>query len=71
MVFTISNNLTRQEAETFAQTPRSDEQYFLVKVFENPNEIHRSKREKFVVVRYPRDGEKICGGYKKIVKKLN
>lgn len=67
LMFCISNNLTKDEALEFASKLSKNEQYFLVKVFENPHEIHRAKREKYVVVRYPRPEEVVKGAYKKEV----
>jgi len=69
LMFCISNNLTKDEAIEFASKLSKNEQYFLVKVFENPKEIHRAKREKYVVLRHPRENEKIVGAYKKEVTK--
>ncbi len=67
LMFCISNNLTKDEALEFASKLGKTEQYFLVKVFENPHEIHVAKREKYVVVRYPRQGEIVSGAFKKEV----
>jgi len=69
IVFQISNNLTEQEALEFAYNLQNGEQYYLVKVFENPKERHFAKRKKYVVVRHVREDETVVGAYKKVVKR--
>jgi len=68
LMFCISNNLTRTEALSFASTLSKNVQYFLLKVFENRNEAHISKREKFVIVRRARENEQIKGAYRRSLK---
>jgi hypothetical protein len=63
LMFQISNSLSRSEAVCFARTLRQDEVHYIVKVFENEDARTTAKKERWVVVRYPRKGENITGAY--------
>ena len=65
-MFQVSCNLSEMEAIDFARTLRKDEEYYLLKVFENPKAKHYSKRERFVVLRELRDGENVYGTWGRI-----
>ena len=67
VMFQVSNSLPKLEALNFARSLNHGSKYFLVKVWDNPKERHVAKREKFVVVRYPRENEKVIGAHEKIV----
>ena len=69
LMFQVSANLSEPEAVSFAKTLKPNERYYLVKVFDNPKASHLAKRERFVVVRNPRKGEIVQGGYAKFVDK--
>jgi hypothetical protein len=51
LMFAISNSLSKPEAIGFARTLDPKDQYFLVKVSENPKARHLAKRERYVVLR--------------------
>jgi hypothetical protein len=55
------------EAIDFARTLRKDEEYYLLKAFENPNAKQYSKRERLVVLRDLRAGERVYGRWGRIV----
>ena len=63
LMFQSSNAMSQSEAVCFARTLRQDEAHYLVKVFENPDPRTRAKKERCVVVRYPRKGENDIGAY--------
>lgn len=67
LMFQVSVNLSEMEAIDFARTLKKDEEYYLLKVFENPNAKHYSKRERFIVLRDLRNGEKVIGTWGRIV----
>lgn len=59
----ISVSLSKPEAISFARSlPRWDK-YYMVKISENPHARHIAKRERFVVVRYPYNGENVDDGH--------
>jgi hypothetical protein len=39
------------------------DKYYLVKISENPKARHIAKRERYVVVRYPHNGEAVSNGH--------
>jgi len=67
LMFQVSGSLSEMEAIDFARTLKKDEEYYLLKIFENPNARHYSKRERFVVLRDLREGEKVYGNWEIIV----
>ena len=67
LMFQVSGSLSEMEAIDFARTLKKDEGYYLLKIFENPNARHYSKRERFVVLKNIREGEKVYGTWGRIV----
>lgn len=67
LMFQVSANLSKPEAVSFAKTLKPDEKYYLVKVSENPKVRRIDKRTRFVVVRHPRKGKTVKGGYARFV----
>jgi len=63
LMFAISNSLPHSEAVCFARTLNPDDPHYLVKVWDNPNARTTAKKERYVVVRYPRKGENVIGAY--------
>ena len=63
LMFAISGSLSHSEAVCFARTLKQDEDHFLVKVWDNPQASTKAKKERYVVVRYPRKGENVVGAY--------
>ena len=63
LMFAISGSLSHSEAVCFARTLRQDENHYLVKVWDNPNARTTAKKERYIVVRYPRKGENVIGAY--------
>lgn len=63
LMWAVSVSLSRPEAISFANTLDKNEDWYLVKVSENPKARHIGKRERFVVVRYPKDGEIVGDGH--------
>ena len=59
----ISVSLSKPEAISFARSLPQRDKYYLVKISENPNARHIAKRERFVVCRYPHDGEGVDDGH--------
>lgn len=50
-MFIVTKSLSKQKAESFAKTLRTPDIFYLVKVWENPKESRKAKRERFVVRR--------------------
>lgn len=63
----VSATLSEIEAILFARTLNSNEKYWLVKTHENKKESHVAKRERFVIVRNVRAGERVVGSWGKLV----
>jgi hypothetical protein len=63
LMFIYSNEMTRGEAECFAKNLRVSDDLFLVKMKNDPEAHRKEDRESFIVVRYPRQGERIHGLY--------
>jgi len=63
LMFAISNAMSKSEAVCFARSLTVDEPKFLVRVWENANARTTAKKERYIVVRYPRKGENVIGGY--------
>ena len=63
LMYAISNVMSEPEAISFVKILEPNEKYFLVKVSENPRARHVAKRKRFVIVRYPKDGELVTNGY--------
>ena len=63
LMFCISNAMSKSEAVCFARSLRQDEKHYLAKVWENANARTEAKKERYVVLRYPRKGETIKGDY--------
>jgi len=59
----ISVSLSRPEAISFARSLPQTDKYYLVKISENPYARHIAKRERFVVVRRPHEGEPVVDGH--------
>lgn len=59
----ISVSLSKPEAISFARSLPQWDKYYLVKISENPHAGHIAKRERFVVVRYPHNGENVGDGH--------
>lgn len=59
----ISVSLSKPEAISFARSLPQWDEYYLVKISENPKARHIARRERFVVVRYPHDGEAVDDGH--------
>ena len=62
-MWAVSVSLSKPEAISFARTLDGAEKWYLVKVSENPKARHIGKRERFVVVRYPKPGEIVGDGH--------
>ena len=62
-MYAVSNVMSEPEAISFVKILEPKEKYFLVKVSENPNARHVAKRKRFVIVRYPKNGELVTNGY--------
>jgi len=69
LMFVVTKSLSMQEAESFARSLRTSDTYYLAKVWENPNERRKSKRERYVVCRDLRNGEIVTDGYGEYFKK--
>jgi len=63
LMFAISGPLSHSEAVCFTRTLKQDEDHYLVEVSDNPNARTSAKKERYVVVRYPRKGENVIGAY--------
>ncbi|MFA6469030.1 MAG: hypothetical protein WCW35_09035 [Bacteroidota bacterium] len=63
LMFVMSKSLSKMEAESFAKSLRTPDAFYLAKVWENPNERRKSKRERFVVCRPLRGDEIVTDGY--------
>lgn len=61
LMYQISNTMSEPEAIGFAKTLCTNEEYYIVKVSENPKARHVAKRVRFVVTRYPREKEIVRG----------
>jgi hypothetical protein len=59
----ITVSLSKAEAISFARSLPQCDKYYLVKISENPHARHIAKRERFVVVRYPHNGESVDDGH--------
>ena len=59
----VSIALSKPEALSFAKTLWDGEQFYVVKVSENPKARHIARRERWVVARKPRKGEVVEPGY--------
>lgn len=62
LMYAISNSLSYTEAISFARSLSQWDKYYLVKISENLHARHIAKRERFVVVRYPHNGEQVKNG---------
>jgi hypothetical protein len=67
LMFQVSGSLSEMEAIDFSKTLRVGERHYLLKVFENPNARHYSKRERYVVLRDLREGERPVGRWSRLV----
>ncbi len=59
----ISVSLSKAEAISFARSLLHWDKYYQVKISENPEARHIAKRERFVVCRYPHNGEGVDDGH--------
>jgi hypothetical protein len=59
----ISVSLSKPEAISFARSLPQWDKYYMVKISENPKARHIARRERFVVVRYPHNGEVVNDGH--------
>ena len=59
----VSVSLSKPEAICFTRSLDKNEKWYLVKISENPKARHIAKRERFVVVRYPHNGENVDDGH--------
>ena len=59
----ISVSLSKPEAISFARSLPQWGKYYMVKISENPKARNIGKRERFVVVRYPHNGESVDDGH--------
>jgi hypothetical protein len=62
LMYAISNSLSMPEAISFAQSLDKNEKWYIVKISESPNARHLAKRERYVVLRYPHNGETVRNG---------
>jgi hypothetical protein len=63
LMWAISVSLSKPEAISFARSLNGCSKYYLVKISENPKARHIAKRERFIVVRYPHNGENVNDGH--------
>jgi hypothetical protein len=63
LMWAISVSLSKPEAIQFARSLNGWDKYYLVKISENPKARHIAKRERYVVVRYPHNGEAVSNGH--------
>lgn len=69
LMFVVTKSLSKQEAESFARSLSIPDELYLAKVWENPNERRRAKRERFVVCRPLRKDEIVDNAYGEYFKK--
>lgn len=63
LMFVISKSLAKNEAESFARSLGNTDAWYMVKVWENPNERRIAKRERYVVCRPLREREVVDDAY--------
>jgi len=63
LMWAISISLSKPEAIQFARSLNGCSKYYLLKISENPKARHIAKRERFIVVRHPHNGEVVDNGH--------
>jgi hypothetical protein len=63
LMWAVSVSLSKPEAICFARSLNGCSKYYLLKISENPKARHIAKRERYVVARYPHNGEAVSNGH--------
>ena len=59
LYFGMSVALPLEEAVAFKKSLGNEDKYFLMKVRDNPKDVHVDRRQRYMVLREPREGEYI------------
>jgi len=64
MYFGMSVALPLEEAVAFKKSLGNGDKYFLMKVRDNPKDVHVDRRQRYVVLREPREWEYIPAAWR-------